>query len=117
VNTSQFEKIPAPLVIYRYRSDRISVHRQRDDTFRLSKPLEQADSCSFLFLRRDVINDMLGVATHSAQHSGVGIGHILPSRSVIVADAAAPANVTGSRIATLNDTCGNLIQVTQLMRW
>jgi predicted enzyme related to lactoylglutathione lyase len=26
-----------------------------------------------------------------------------------------PTNVTGSRIATLNDTCGNLIQVTQLM--
>ncbi len=28
-----------------------------------------------------------------------------------------PADVTGSRIAMLNDTCGNLIQVTQLMRW
>jgi predicted enzyme related to lactoylglutathione lyase len=28
-----------------------------------------------------------------------------------------PANVTASRIAMLNDTCGNLIQVTQLMRW
>ena len=26
-----------------------------------------------------------------------------------------PTNVTGSKIATLNDTCGNLIQVTQLM--
>jgi len=25
--------------------------------------------------------------------------------------------VTASRIAMLNDTCGNLIQVTQLMRW
>ena len=25
--------------------------------------------------------------------------------------------VTGSKIAVLNDTCGNLIQVTQLMRW
>jgi predicted enzyme related to lactoylglutathione lyase len=28
-----------------------------------------------------------------------------------------PTDVTGSTIATLNDTCGNLIQVTQLMRW
>ena len=28
-----------------------------------------------------------------------------------------PTDVTGSRIAKLNDTCGNLLQVTQLMRW
>ena len=28
-----------------------------------------------------------------------------------------PADVTGSKIAMLNDTCGNLIQITQLMRW
>jgi predicted enzyme related to lactoylglutathione lyase len=28
-----------------------------------------------------------------------------------------PTDVTGSRIARLNDTCGNLIQVTQLMGW
>ncbi|HEX9163243.1 MAG TPA: VOC family protein [Thermoanaerobaculia bacterium] len=28
-----------------------------------------------------------------------------------------PADATGSRIARLNDTCGNIIQVTQLMRW
>ena len=28
-----------------------------------------------------------------------------------------PRDVTGSKIAMLNDTCGNLIQVTQLMRW
>jgi predicted enzyme related to lactoylglutathione lyase len=28
-----------------------------------------------------------------------------------------PTAVTGSTIAMLNDTCGNLIQVTQLMRW
>src|SRR5262245_20056778 len=27
-----------------------------------------------------------------------------------------PTNVTGSKIARLNDTCGNLIQVTQLLR-
>jgi hypothetical protein len=27
-----------------------------------------------------------------------------------------PTDVTGSRIAMLNDTCGNLIQITQLMR-
>jgi predicted enzyme related to lactoylglutathione lyase len=27
-----------------------------------------------------------------------------------------PTDVTGSKIAMLNDTCGNLIQVTQLMR-
>jgi hypothetical protein len=29
----------------------------------------------------------------------------------------APTDVTGSKIATLNGTCGNLILVTQLMRW
>ena len=28
-----------------------------------------------------------------------------------------PTDVTGSTIAKLNDTCGNLIQVTQLKRW
>ena len=28
-----------------------------------------------------------------------------------------PTNVTGARIAMLNDTCGNLIQVSQLKRW
>jgi predicted enzyme related to lactoylglutathione lyase len=28
-----------------------------------------------------------------------------------------PADVTASKIAMLNDTCGNLIQVTQLMRY
>lgn len=29
----------------------------------------------------------------------------------------APTEVTGSTIAQLNDTCGNLIQITQLARW
>ena len=28
-----------------------------------------------------------------------------------------PTDVTGSTIARLNDTCGNLIQITQLARW
>ena len=28
-----------------------------------------------------------------------------------------PTEVTGSTIAQLNDTCGNLIQITQLQRW
>ena len=28
-----------------------------------------------------------------------------------------PTDVTASRIAMLNDTCGNLLQLTQLMRW
>ena len=28
-----------------------------------------------------------------------------------------PTDVTASKIALLNDTCGNLIQITQLMRW
>jgi predicted enzyme related to lactoylglutathione lyase len=28
-----------------------------------------------------------------------------------------PKEVTASKIAMLNDTCGNLIQITQLMRW
>jgi hypothetical protein len=29
---------------------------------------------------------------------------------------AAPTDTTGSTIAQLNDTCGNLVQITQLMR-
>ena len=28
-----------------------------------------------------------------------------------------PKDETGSKIAMLNDSCGNLIQITQLMRW
>ena len=28
-----------------------------------------------------------------------------------------PTDVTASKIAMLNDTCGNLIQIVQLMRW
>ena len=28
-----------------------------------------------------------------------------------------PTEVTGSTIAQVNDTCGNLIQITQLARW
>jgi predicted enzyme related to lactoylglutathione lyase len=28
-----------------------------------------------------------------------------------------PTDVTASTIAMLNDTCGNLIQASQLMRW
>ena len=28
-----------------------------------------------------------------------------------------PTDVTASKIAMLNDTCGNLIQLTQLMKW
>jgi predicted enzyme related to lactoylglutathione lyase len=28
-----------------------------------------------------------------------------------------PKDVTASKIAMLNDTCGNLIQLTQLMPW
>ena len=31
--------------------------------------------------------------------------------------AMPPTEVTGSTIAQLNDTCGNLIQITQLKRW
>jgi len=28
-----------------------------------------------------------------------------------------PTEATGSKIAMLSDTCGNLVQITQLMRW
>ena len=35
-----------------------------------------------------------------------GVGFIMP-----------PTEVTGSTIAQLNDTCGNLVQITQLARW
>jgi len=31
--------------------------------------------------------------------------------------AMPPTDVTGSTIARLNDTCGNLVQLTQLARW
>jgi predicted enzyme related to lactoylglutathione lyase len=31
--------------------------------------------------------------------------------------AMPPTDVTASKIAVVNDTCGNLIQLTQLMRW
>ena len=31
--------------------------------------------------------------------------------------AMPPTEVTGSTIAKLNDTCGNLVQITQLARW
>ena len=31
--------------------------------------------------------------------------------------ATPPTDVTGSTIAVLSDTCGNLIQITQLTRW
>jgi predicted enzyme related to lactoylglutathione lyase len=31
--------------------------------------------------------------------------------------AMPPTDVTGSKIAKLNDNCGNLIQITQLMKW
>ena len=31
--------------------------------------------------------------------------------------AMAPTDVTGSTIAQLNDTCGNVVQLTQLARW
>jgi predicted enzyme related to lactoylglutathione lyase len=34
-----------------------------------------------------------------------------------VAFAMPPTEVTGSTIAQVNDTCGNLIQITQLARW
>jgi predicted enzyme related to lactoylglutathione lyase len=30
---------------------------------------------------------------------------------------AHPTDVTASKIATVNDTCGNLLQLTQLMKW
>ncbi len=31
--------------------------------------------------------------------------------------ATPPTDVTASKIATVNDTCGNLLQLTQLMKW
>ncbi len=31
--------------------------------------------------------------------------------------ATPPMDVTGSKIAMVNDTCGNLIQIVQLMKW
>ncbi len=31
--------------------------------------------------------------------------------------ASPPTDVTASKIATVNDTCGNLLQITQLMKW
>ena len=31
--------------------------------------------------------------------------------------AMPPTDVTGSKIAKLNDSCGNLVQITQLVKW
>jgi predicted enzyme related to lactoylglutathione lyase len=31
--------------------------------------------------------------------------------------AMPPTDATGSTIAQLNDTCGNIVQITQLARW
>jgi hypothetical protein len=43
--------------------------------------------------------------------------HTSSSRFVMVLTRQQPRTLTGSRIAMLNDSCGNLIQITQLMRW
>jgi predicted enzyme related to lactoylglutathione lyase len=41
-----------------------------------------------------------------------------PAANFITDDVTMPpTDVTGSTIAMLNDTCGNLIQLTQLARW
>jgi predicted enzyme related to lactoylglutathione lyase len=44
-------------------------------------------------------------------------GRLRPHESRGAEFTMPPTDVTASKIAMLNDTCGNLIQVTQLMRW
>ncbi len=39
------------------------------------------------------------------------------SRRAAPSSACRPTEVTGSTIAKLNDTCGNILQITQLARW
>jgi catechol 2,3-dioxygenase-like lactoylglutathione lyase family enzyme len=53
--------------------------------------------------------DVLGFATKADFTNG-------SFRWLTVASSEDPDG-TGATIATLNDTCGNLIQVTQLARW
>jgi len=49
-----------------------------------------------------------------------GLGHtsppLLQELESLLAERQV-TDVTGSKIAMVNDTCGNIIQVTQLMRW
>ena len=59
----------------------------------------QQNQPAAMFFSDDVQADYEGMKAHGAQFT-------MP-----------PTDVTASKIAVLNDTCGNLIQIVQLMRW
>ena len=59
----------------------------------------QQSQPAFMFFTEDVQADYERIKAHGTEFT-------MP-----------PTDVTGSKIAMLNDTCGNLIQITQLMRW
>ncbi len=59
----------------------------------------QQSQPAFMFFTDDIKGDYERIKAHGAEFT-------MP-----------PTDVTASRIAMLNDTCGNLIQLTQLMRW
>lgn len=61
--------------------------------------LFQQNQPAAMFFTDDVQADYERMKTHGAEFT-------LP-----------PKDVTGSKIVMLKDTCGNLIQVTQLMKW
>jgi predicted enzyme related to lactoylglutathione lyase len=61
--------------------------------------LFQQNQPAAMFFTDDIASDHERIKSHGAQFT-------MP-----------PTDVTASKIAMLNDTCGNLIQVTQLMQW
>jgi predicted enzyme related to lactoylglutathione lyase len=61
--------------------------------------LFQQGQPAHMFFTDDLQSDYERIKTHGAEFT-------MP-----------PKDVTASKIAMLNDTCGNLIQLTQLMRW
>jgi len=61
--------------------------------------LFQQSQPAAMFFTDDVQADYERMKTHGAEFT------------------APPTDVTASKIATVNDTCGNLLQLTQLMKW
>jgi predicted enzyme related to lactoylglutathione lyase len=61
--------------------------------------LFQQNQPAFMFFTDDLQADYEGVKTRGAEFT-------MP-----------PTDATGSKIAMLKDTCGNLIQITELKRW
>jgi predicted enzyme related to lactoylglutathione lyase len=61
--------------------------------------IAQQGQAAFMFFTDDIQGDYERIKARGAEFT------------------TSPTGVTGSTIAILNDTCGNLIQLTQLARW